>query len=413
MGEYRKFSVLSLPGRDSSARARRPLQAGLAVAVLAVLAACGRGTDDPERASPDEAPDVTAGSRVALAEYGVLDDGSKVTRATLSNANGVEVDVISYGGIITRLLVPDAEGKLGDIVLGLDNLEEYVTSSPYFGAIIGRYGNRIADGRFELDGTEHQLVVNDGDNHLHGGAEGFDKRNWAMKPFETDDGVGLTLTLTSPDGDQGYPGELHAEVVYELSDKNELALKFSATTDKATIVNLTHHSYFNLAGQGTILDHRLLIPAERFTPVRAGLIPTGELREVAGTPFDFREPKPIGRDIAADNEQLDLGLGYDHNWVLKQSAGDQLVLAARLTDPVSGRILEVLSSEPGIQFYSGNFLDGSLQGKGVVHGHRTGLCLEPQHFPDSPNQPDFPETTLRPGETYRTQIVYRFLTAEE
>jgi aldose 1-epimerase len=346
----------------------------------------------------------------ALRHYGRLADGSDVTLVTLENSNGIEVDVISYGGIITRMVTPDAAGRPGDIVLGLDTLEEYVTSNPYFGALIGRYGNRIAGGKFTLNGKTYQLDRNDGDNHLHGGLEGFDKKNWNMAPFVTGDSAGVVLTLVSPDGDQGYPGTLKVRVAYELTNKDELDMRFGATTDKPTVVNLTQHSYFNLAGEGDILGHRLMIPAEWFTPVREGLIPTGELRPVAGTPFDFREPKPIGRDIAADNEQLKLGLGYDHNFVLKQEADDELILAARVTEPGSGRVLEVLTVEPGVQFYSGNFLDGTLRGNGRVHTFRSGFCLEPQHFPDSPNEPDFPSTALLPGDTYHTRIVYRFST---
>ncbi len=371
--------------------------------ILAVLATLVLGCG-PALAAEDDMPGVTQ------QHYGTLEDGNDVTLATLANGTGVEVGVLSYGGIITRLVTPDAEGRPGDIVLGLDSLEEYVSSSPYFGAIIGRYGNRIAEGRFKLSGKEYQLAVNDGDNHLHGGDVGFDKKNWHMKPFVTEASAGVTLSLTSPDGDQGYPGRLHATVVYELTQDNELDLRFSASTDQPTIVNLTHHSYFNLAGFGSILGHELTIPARYFTPVREGLIPTGELREVGGTPFDFRQAKPIGRDIDANNDQLELGLGYDHNWVLKDTVDDELILAARVTHEESGRALEVWSVEPGVQFYSGNFLDGTLEGKGDVHGHRSGLCLEPQHFPDSPNQPDFPSTTLLPGETYESRIVYRFLT---
>jgi aldose 1-epimerase len=344
--------------------------------------------------------------------YGYLADGTEVTLATLRNASGIEADVIGYGGIITRLTAPDAGGNLGAIVLGRDSLEEYVASNAYFGALIGRYGNRIGHGKFTLDGTTWQLDVNDGANHLHGGAEGFDKRVWGMTPFVTEHSAGVLLTLTSPDGDQGYPGTLEARVIYELTDQDELDMRFTATTDKPTIVNLTQHSYFNLAGQGGILDHRLQIPAERFTPVDAGLIPTGELRSVAGGPFDFRQAKAIGRDIGADDEQLKLGRGYDHNFVLKDAADRELVLAARVTEPVSGRMLEVLTVEPGVQFYSGNFLDGSLEDKGRVHAYRSGFCLEPQHFPDSPNKPEFPPVTLRPEETYRTRIVYRFFIAD-
>jgi len=342
--------------------------------------------------------------------YGQLADGSEVTLVTLSNSNGIEVDVISYGGIITRMLTPDAAGQLGDIVLGLDTLEDYVKSSPYFGALIGRYGNRIAGGKFSLDGKTYQLATNDGENHLHGGVQGFDKKNWDMAPFVTDHSAGVALSLTSPDGDQGYPGTLNVKVTYELNNENRLDMRFRATTDKPTVVNLTQHSYFNLAGHGDILGHRLMLNADTFTPVRAGLIPTGEFRPVDGTPFDFRKPKPIGQDIGADDEQLQLGQGYDHNFVLDREPDDKLVLAARVTDPESGRVLEVLTTEPGVQFYSGNFLDGSLHGKGRVFEHRSGFCLEPQHYPDSPNHPDFPSTTLMPGDTYHTRIVYRFST---
>jgi len=345
--------------------------------------------------------------------FGSLADGSRVTMVTLANGRGVEVDVISYGGIITRLVTPDAEGHPGNIVLGLDTLEDYVTSSPYFGALIGRYGNRIADGKFTLDGKTWQLDTNDGDNHLHGGIQGFDKKNWGMAPFVTDHSAGAVMTLTSPDGDQGYPGTLQVKVIYELTEDDALDMHFTATSDKPTVVNLTQHSYFNLAGKGDVLGHLLMINADEFTPVRKGLIPTGELRPVAGTPFDFRQPKPIGRDIGAKNEQLELGLGYDHNFVLRPHAADELVLAARVTEPGSGRVLEVWSTEPGVQFYSGNFLDGTLTGNGQVHKYRSGLCLEPQHFPNSPNQPEFPSTTLRPGQTYDTRIVYRFSTMKQ
>jgi aldose 1-epimerase len=326
----------------------------------------------------------------------------------LANGRGMEVDVISYGGIVTRLSVPDASGRPGNVVLALDSLEEYVSCSVYFGALIGRYGNRIAGGRFTLDGTTHQLSVNDGENHLHGGEEGFHKKNWGMEPFTTPDSAGVVLTLVSPDGDQGYPGTLAVEVTYELNTVNELDIRFQATTDAPTIVNLTHHSYLNLAGEGDILDHLLMMPADHFTPVRKGLIPTGELRPVAGTPFDFRRPKAIGEDIVADSDQLALGQGYDHNWVIKDDADAGLVLAARVTEPRSGRVLEVWSVEPGVQFYSGNLLDGTLAGEGRVHTHRSGFCLEPQRFPDAPNQPEFPSTVLRPGETYETQVLYRF-----
>jgi aldose 1-epimerase len=340
--------------------------------------------------------------------YGQLADGTQVDMITLTNPNGIEVDVISYGGIITRLLTPDSKGQLGDIVLGFDNLADYVASSPYFGALIGRYGNRIANGRFELAGQTYQLDTNDGANHLHGGVQGFDKKVWGMKPFTTDSSAGIVLTLTSPDGDQGYPGKLDVEVTYELTADNQLDMRFKANTDKATIVNLTQHTYFNLAGEGDILNHQMQINSDTLTPVGAGLIPTGELSSVEGTPFDFRQPKAIGRDISVEDEQLALGLGYDHNYVVKAAPSDELVLDARVTEPTTGRVLEVWSEEPAVQFYSGNFLDGTLKGKGRTFAHRSGFCLEPQHNPDSPNQPQFPSTTLLPEDTYQTRIVYRF-----
>jgi len=344
--------------------------------------------------------------------YGRLANGEDVSLVTLRNASGVTVDVISYGGIITRIMTPDRNGHFGDIVLGLDTLEDYVSSDPYFGALIGRYGNRIADGRFTLDGKTYQLATNDGQNHLHGGVEGFDRKNWGMDPFVTENSAGVVMTLTSPDGDQGYPGELEVRVSYELTNDNELDMRFSATTDKPTVVNLTQHSYFNLAGQGDVLGHELMINAGFITPVREGLIPTGELRPVDGGPFDFRVAKPIGQDIGADDDQLALGSGYDHNFVLKDFADDELVLAARVTEPGSGRVLEVLTVEPGVQFYSGNFLNGSLKGKDRVYEYRSGFCLEPQHFPDSPNQPAFASTAVWPGNEYQTRIVYRFFTAD-
>ncbi len=342
--------------------------------------------------------------------YGRLADGTVVTLLSLKNANGIEVDVLSYGGIITRMVTPDARGRPGDIVLGLDTLEEYVSSNSYFGALIGRYGNRIANGEFALEGSNYRLEANDGDNHLHGGFEGFDKKNWNMTPFVTEHSAGVLLTMISPDGDQGYPGELDVRVGYILTNDNEFDVRFSATTDKPTIVNMTQHCYFNLAGQGDVLGHQLMIASDYITPCREGLIPTGEIRAVQGGPFDFRQAKAIGQDIDAADEQLQLGRGYDHNYVLSDTPSEKLVLAARVAEPVSGRVLELLTVEPGIQFYSGNFLDGGSQGKGQVHRNRSAFCLEPQHFPDSPNQPSFPSTTLLPGDLYRSRIVYRFST---
>ncbi|WP_414829348.1 aldose epimerase family protein [Alteromonas sp. H39] len=340
--------------------------------------------------------------------YGTLDDATPVNKVTLTNSHGVEMDVISYGGIITRLETPDRNGEPGNIVLGMDNLEDYVQSNPYFGAIIGRYGNRIANGKFTLNGTEYQLATNDGDNHLHGGVQGFDKKVWQMTPFTTATSAGVTLKLISPDGDQGYPGTLDTTVTYTLTNDNTLDMHFAATTDKPTIVNLTQHTYFNLSGEGTILDHVLQIPSDAITPVDSGLIPTGDLEPVAGTPFDFRKPKAIGKDINVSNEQLKRGKGYDHNFVIKTDANNELVTAATVYDPESGRELTVLTEEPAVQFYSGNFLDGGTSQKGMTHAFRSGFCLEPQHNPDSPNQSAFPSTTLMPGEVYSTRIVYAF-----
>jgi len=321
------------------------------------------------------------------------------------------VSVINFGGIITNLRVPDANGGLADVVLGFDSLAGYVGEHPYFGALIGRYGNRIANGRFTLDGVTYELPINNGPNSLHGGERGFDKVVWTAESFENEQGRGVILTHTSPDGDQGYPGTLQVRVTYTLTDDNELIFDYHATTDKATPVNLTQHTYFNLAGHGsgTILDHEMMLNASRFTPVDSTLIPTGELRPVEGTPFDFREPTPIGARIQQDDEQLRFGGGYDHNFVIDRAEGDSLVLAATVREPTSGRVMEVLTTEPGVQFYTGNFLDGSLTGKeGVVYAHRTGFCLETQHFPDSPNKPDFPSTILEPGEEYTSRTVYRF-----
>lgn len=327
---------------------------------------------------------------------------------TLANRTGMTVRVMTYGGIIVSLEVPDRGGTPGDVVLGYDSLAGYLGDSPYFGAIVGRYGNRIAKGRFTLNGTEYQLATNNGPNHLHGGVRGFDKVVWAAEPFQGQSGVGVRLTHTSPDGDEGYPGTLRASVTYTLTDRNELIVDYEATTDRATLVNLTQHSYFNLAGSGNILDHVLTIAADRMTPVDSTLIPTGDLAPVEGTPFDFRTPHMIGARIDDDDMQLRYGGGYDHNFVLNRH-GPELLLAARLEDLASGRTLEVRTTEPGVQFYSGNFLGGSVTGKGgTVYPQRGGLCLETQHYPDSPNHPEFPSTILEPGETYRSRTVWTF-----
>ena len=354
-----------------------------------------------------------SGRCTAVAEpFGSLPDGPSVTRVTLTNAAGIQADIISYGGTVTRLLAPDARGCFADITLGLDSLDEYVSSNLFIGALIGRCGNRIANGRFDLGGRTYRLDCNDGAHHLHGGFEGFDKKCWRLEPFESGSSAGVAMTLNSPSGDQGYPGKLDIRAVYELSDANELALTMCATTDEPTIVNMTQHSYFNLAGQGEVLDHRLQIDSEFYVPVGEGLIPLGHLARVADSPFDFRQPKAIGRDIEADHEQLWCALGYDHTFAVKTEVDGNLALAARVTEPMSGRVLEVLTTAPGIHFYSGNRLSGGLRGKGRALSRHSGFCLEPQHFPDSPNQAGFPPVTLLPNAMYRNQVLYRFSTTE-
>ena len=329
---------------------------------------------------------------------------------TLTNAAGTEVQLTNYGGIVTAVRTPDREGQLANVVLGFDRLDGYLAEHPYFGALIGRYGNRIAGGSFTLAGQTYSLPRNDGPHSLHGGEEGFDDRLWRADTFRQDGAVNVRLTYLSPAGEEGYPGNLDVTVTYALTPANELTIDYRATTDAPTPVNLTNHSYFNLTGRAeTILGHELRINAGRFTPVDAGLIPTGELRPVAGTPFDFTTAKPIGRDLGAGGDQLDYGCGYDHNFVLDDPARGTLRTAAEVYEPTTGRTLTVLTDQPGLQFYSGNFLDGTNVGRdGRTYHFRYGLCLETQHFPDSPNQPSFPNTVLRPGEEYRTQTVYRF-----
>src|SRR5436309_5887844 len=329
---------------------------------------------------------------------------------TIANSHGMEVRVTNYGGIIVLLRVPDKKGMPGDVVLGYDNLDGYLKNSPYFGAIVGRYGNRIANGKFTLDGVDYHLAKNNGPNCLHGGLKGLDKVIWHAEPFTNKEGSGLVLTYTSKDGEEGYPGNLKTKVTYTLTDENELRIDYEATTDKATPVNLTSHSYFNLAGEGNgdVLKHELMLNADRFTPVDKTLIPTGELRAVTGTPFDFRTPIAVGARIDDNYEQLAFGGGYDHNFVINRKTGD-LQLAARVYEPTSGRVMEVYTTEPGVQFYSGNFLDGTITGKqGHVYKRRYALCLETQHFPDSPNHPEFPSTILRPGQTLHSRTMYKF-----
>lgn len=348
--------------------------------------------------------------RVTRASFGRTADGRPVEIFTLSNARGMEVRAMSYGATIVSIRVPDRNGRFADVALGFDSLAPYETISPYFGAVVGRYANRIARGRFTLDGRTYTLPLNNGPNSLHGGTVGFDKRAWAAEPFTHGDTVGVTFRYTSPDGEEGYPGTLHVRVTYALAPDDALAIRYEATTDKPTVVNLAQHTYFNLAGEGSgdVLRQVMTIHADRYTPIDSTLIPTGELASVAGTPFDFRTPTAIGARIGAPNVQLERAGGYDHNFVLNRT-GSGLALAARAEDPASGRTLEVWTTEPGLQFYTGNFLDGTIHGKdGHVYVHRGAFCLETQHFPDSPNHPAFPSTVLRPGGTFRSETVWRF-----
>ncbi|MEV8126353.1 aldose epimerase family protein [Streptomyces sp. NPDC085944] len=352
-----------------------------------------------------------SGGRKPVKElFGRLADGTKVYRWSLENG-GTRMKVLSYGGVVQSLEIPDRRGRYANVSLGFDNLDDYVARSPHFGALIGRYGNRIAKGRFTLDGKEYQLSVNDGENSLHGGALGFDYRVWDVEPFTRGSDTGLVLHYTSVDGEMGYPGTLKAKVTYTLTRRGDWRIDYEATTDKATVVNLTSHVYWNLAGEGsgTIEDHELSIAASRFTPTDAGLIPTGELARVSGTPFDFRRAKPIGRDIRDAHPQLVTAKGFDHNWVLDKGITDRPEHIATLRENASGRTLRIATDQPGLQFYSGNFLDGTLTGPGgSLYRQGDALCLETQHFPDSPNHPSFPSTVLRPGQTYRTSTVHSF-----
>jgi len=353
-------------------------------------------------------------STVMIKPFGKLRDGREATLYSLANANGARVDITNYGAIVVRLFVPDRDGRLDDVVLGYNTVEAYVKATPYFGAVVGRYGNRIAQGKFTLDGKTFVLATNNspGDTpcHLHGGIVGFDKVLWSAEPMLQSNVPGLKLRYLSKDGDEGYPGNLDVTVHYWLDNDNSLRIEYHATTDLATPVNLTNHSYFNLRGEGAgdILGHVLTFNAGHITPVNAGLIPVGRIAPVKGTPFDFTSPHAIGERVNAEDEQMKFGGGYDHNWVLENQTG-KLALAATVFEPVSGRVMEVWTQEPGLQFYSGNFLDGSNVGKsGRAYAYRNGFCLETQHYPDSPNHPNFPSTILRPKQTYRTSTIYRF-----
>jgi aldose 1-epimerase len=343
--------------------------------------------------------------------FGRTAEGAEASLFTLRSDGGLRVAITDFGGAITSLWVPDRDGKLADVVLGYDTLVGYLAGKSFFGGIIGRFGNRIARGRFTLEGVEYSLPLNNGANHLHGGPNGFDRLLWKAEAVERADGPALKLTRTSPDGEEGYPGNLRVEVIYTLAGPDTLRIDYRAETDKATPVNLTNHSYFNLAGHdaGPILEHELTLASSRTTAVDGELIPTGEMRTVDGTPFDFRTPRRIGERIDADDEQLRFGPGYDHNFIIDRANGG-LAFAARMREPRSGRTLEVLTTEPAIQFYSGNFLNGSETGKGGhPYNRRTGFCLETQHYPDAPNQPAFPNTILLPGERYESTTIYRFL----
>jgi len=352
--------------------------------------------------------------KIQVSDFGKTKNGDTVCRFVLANTKGFEAVVISYGAALVSLKAPDRNGKSADIVLGYDSLDGYEQDKTFFGATIGRYGNRIAGGQFTLDGTVFHLPKNDGPNSLHGGSRGFNRRIWTGVDRSRADAQVLELSYTSQDGEEGYPGTLKVQVTYTLPEEtNELRIDYSATTDKDTVVNLTNHSYFNLSGVASqeILEHQLHLRALEFTPVDSTLIPTGELRAVCCGPFDFTKATAIGARINQGDEQLKFGKGYDHNWVLERTNKGGLQVAAEVFEPTSGRVLEVLTTEPGIQFYSGNFLDGTVRGKGgQLYGQRTGFCLETQHFPDSPNHPNFPSTVLRPGQVYRTTTVFRLTT---
>ena len=374
---------------------------GLAVLVLAAML-CGIGRS-------------ARGVETSRADFGGLQDGRRVELISLTNARGFAVRIMTLGASVQSLMVPDRDGKPADVVLGYASLSGYLTKPQYFGSTVGRFANRIAAGRFVLDGRPYSLAKNDGPNTLHGGLKGFDKVLWAVKSVQAGPTAHVELELVSPDGDEGYPGKLSVTATYALNERNELSLEYRATTDKPTIVNISNHSYFNLAGEGSprgVMNHLLTLTAEEFTPVDATLIPTGEFRKVAGTVFDFRTAKPIGRDIRDGREQqLVFGRGYDHNWVVSRLPAKEPRLVAHLEDPSSGRVLDLLTDQPGLQFYSGNFLDGTTVGKsGHVYRQGDAFVLEPQQFPDTPNQPAFGSVRLAPGATYRNRIIYRFST---
>jgi len=384
------------------------------VAVVGMLVALPGVAMSAQEATPEA--EMAGEARITSEPFGEV-EGEAVELYNLENANGMVVRIMTYGGIIQSVMVPDRDGEMRNVTLGFPTLEQYVESNPYFGTITGRYANRIARGTFYLDDVRYQLALNNGENHLHGGEQGFDKFIWAAEEVEGEDGVGLRLSRTSPDDEEGYPGNLEVEVTYTLTNDDEIRIDYSATTDETTVVNLTNHAYWNLAGEGTgtIYDHELQLNASNYTPVDETLIPTGEIAPVDGTPMDFTEATAIGERIRDDFEQLVIGRGYDHNWVIDRDDPEdgELVEAAVLTDPESGRTLTISTTEPGIQFYSGNFLDGSLIGTSFrMYRQGDGLALETQHYPDSPNQPDFPSTILEPGDEYTSTTVYAFSVEE-
>ena len=421
-------STPHVPAGRSRTLPRRTVLRGLAGVPVAALALPAVARGQTPGASPAASPQVSPAASPAATIPGITQSafGTPTTQGaaspveweqyTLTNDNGMAVTILTYGAIIQSLTVPDKNGDPANVVLGFDNTDDYATKSPYFGAIVGRYANRIAKGTFTLDGQTYTLPINNDPNSLHGGDTGFDKQLYAARPFTAEDGPALELSRTSPDGEEGYPGALTYAVTYTLTQDNVLRIAYTATTDKATVVNLSNHSYFNLAGEGSgsIVDHVLHLNASHYTPVDETLIPTGEIAPVAGTPFDFTTAKAIGQDLRDGSDaQIVIGRGYDHNFVIDRTAGDTaLALVARVEEPTSGRVLEVHSTEPGVQFYSGNFLDGTFAGtSGKVYRQTDAFALETQHFPDSPNQPDFPSTVLKPGETFTSTTEWRFSTA--
>jgi aldose 1-epimerase len=380
----------------------------IAVLALVIMISCN---PQPEKKSTEHAVAEESGKGISVAPFGTLPDGTDINLYTMRNGKGAEMKVMNYGGIIVSLLIPDRDGKPVDVLLGYDSLDAYVKSNPFFGSLVGRYGNRIGKGKFTLDGKVYDLVKNNNGNHLHGGTKGFDKVFWTIEEQEANDGVALKLTYLSKDMEEGYPGNLNTEIIYTLTEDNTIKFDYKATTDKKTIVNLTQHAYFNLnGGKSDILSHELILNADRFVAVDENLIPTGELKPVENTPFDFRKPVAIGARINANDQQIKFGKGYDHTWVIN---GEGLKKTAVVYEPSTGIEMTVYTTEPGVQFYTGNFLDGSLTGKNkVVYHQRTGFCLETQHFPDSPNQPKFPSVILNPGDTYETTTSYKFSVRE-